>query len=143
MDRDVFLFLVMVLCGGGISLLLDFFRACRAAVKSNNAIVAVSDILFCALSLFIVFACVWNFGSGKFRFYEIVGLVLGGIFYFLLLSKWIFAVFLWIIKNILKIVGDILKILLTPPLFLYKILIVPIKNSIKAKVRKDNGTYDE
>lgn len=143
MNGDVAVFLAMVLCGALILLLLDFFRAFRIALKPGTVIVAVSDVLFCFLSLFIALAVVWNLNSGRFRIYEIAGLILGGIFYFFLLSKWILAAFLWIIENILKFVRYILKILLTPPLFLYKILIVPMIDCIKNKVRKGRGTHDK
>lgn len=126
MNKDVCVFLIMVLCGGGISCIFDLFRAFRIEVKPPAAIVYISDVLFCALSFFAMVACVWNFNSGEVRFFEITGLALGAVFYFLLLSKWILKFFLFIIKNILKFIRFILKILLTPSRFLYKILIVPI-----------------
>ena len=143
MSREVFVFLIMVACGGGISVLFDLFRAFRIEIKPPAWAVAVSDVLFCAVSMFFIVACVWNFNSGIFRFYEIIGLILGGVFYFSLLSKWILKLFLFIIKNILKFVKLILKILLTPPLFLYKILVVPIQRCIKKLRRRGHGTYAE
>ena len=143
MNREVFVFLVMVMCGGAISMLFDLFRACRIEIKPPDWAVAVSDILFCAISVFFIVACVWNFNSGIFRIYEPVGMILGAVFYFLLLSKCFLKIFLFIIKNILIIVRFILKILLTPPLFLYKILVVPIITSISTKRRKGHGTCNE
>lgn len=142
MTREVWIFFISVLCGGGIMLVFDLFRAVRMAIKAGNAVTAVSDVLFCAVAMFCAVACVWNINSGIFRFYELIGLILGGIFYFLLLSKWILKLFLFIIENILKFVRLIFKILLTPPLFLYKILVVPIQKSIRNKRRKGQGTYD-
>lgn len=143
MNREVFVFFAMVLCGALISLLLDFFRAFRITLKPGVIIVAVSDVVFCVLSLFAVLAAVWNLNNGEFRGFEAVGLILGGIFYFSLLSRWILSFFLWIIKNILKFTKYILKILLTPSLFLYKILVVPIINCINKRVRKDSRAYDK
>lgn len=135
MNKEVFVFLAMVVCGGGISVLFDLFRAVRAALKPNIAVNAVLDILFVMASGFTLTACAWNLNGADFRFYELAGLALGGVFYFFLLSKWIFGAFLFVIKNILKFVGFILKILLTPPLFLYKILFV--QNRKNNKGRKD------
>lgn len=143
MNGDVVVFLAMVICGVLILLLLDIFRAFRIVLRPGMIVVAVSDILFCFASLFLVLAAVWNLNSGEFRIYEPVGLILGGIFYFLLLSRWILAFFLLIIKNILKFIQYIFKILLTPSLFLYKILIVPIITFIKNKVRKGKVMCDE
>ena len=68
---------------------------------------------------------------------------LGTVFYFLLFSKWILKLFLFIFENILKFTKFIFKILLTPPKFLYKILIVPIIGVIKNKRRKGHDTHDE
>ena len=88
-------------------------------------------------------AAAWNFNSGIFRFYEPLGIILGAVFYFLLFSKWILKLFLFIFENILKFAKFIFKILLTPPKFLYKILIVPIIGVIKNKRRKGHDTHDE
>ena len=70
-------------------------------------------------------------------------IILGAVFYFLLFSKWILKLFLFIFENILKFAKFIFKILLTPPKFLYKILIVPIIGVIKNKRRKGHDTHDE
>ena len=141
MNRDIFVFFAMVACGGCISLLFDFFRAFRIVLKPHAAVQAVSDVLFCAISTFLVMACVWNLNGGLYRAYEAVGLILGGIFYFLLLGKWILKFFVAVTQNILKFVRFILKILLTPSRFLYKILIVPIRGSIKNMIRRSRDAY--
>ena len=136
MSKDLFVFLAMVWCGAAISLMFDLFRAFRTAVKPPSAVVAVSDALFCAAALFMSAACVWNFNDGAFRAYEVIGLTLGGVFYFLLVSRWILKFFLLIIENILKFMRLIFKILLTPSLFLYKILIVPLKKRYKNMIQR-------
>ncbi len=133
----------MILCGGAISALFDLFRAFRIVVRPNTVAVAVSDALFCVISLFCMAACVWNFNSGAFRFYEVTGVILGGIFYYFLLGRWIFRLFLIIIENIFKFVRFILKILLTPTRFLYKILIVPIIKRAQNIIQGSRGTYDK
>lgn len=139
MTKEVVFFFAMTACGAVISFLLDIFRAFRITVKPCTAAVALSDILFCASAMFITMACVWNLNSGIFRFYEIAGMILGGTLYFSTISKWILRLFIFIFANILKIGKIILKILLTPLSFLYKILIVPIMK----KIRKESGSGDE
>lgn len=139
MAKEVVFFFAMTACGALISLLLDIFRAFRITVKPCTAAVALSDVLFCASAMFIILACVWNLNSGIFRFYEIVGMLLGAILYFSTLSKWILRIFIFIFEKILKLGKIILKILLTPLSFLYKILVVPIRE----KIRKDSGSGDE
>lgn len=123
-------------------LIFDLFRAIRTVLKTGSVITSITDVLFCVLAMFCSLACVWNVNNGIFRAYELIGLILGGVFYFLLLDRWIFKIFLLITENILKFVRLIFKILLTPPRFLYKILVVPILKNIRDKRRKGQGTHD-
>lgn len=136
MNPEVFVFLAMTACGAAISVVFDFIRAVRMCFKPNSVAVAVSDVAFWVFATFCAAACAWNLNSGIFRFYEPLGLILGAVLYFLLLSRWILRVFLFIIENIFKFVRFILKILLTPTLFLYRILVVPVKNILTNKGRK-------
>ncbi|MCH5209618.1 MAG: spore cortex biosynthesis protein YabQ, partial [Oscillospiraceae bacterium] len=131
----------MVVCGGCVSLLFDFFRSLRIVLKPPAVVTALSDVIFSATATFFAIACVWNLNNGIFRAYEFIGLVLGIILYFLLLSKWILKFFLLIIGNILKFVKLISKILLTPSLFLYKILIAPLCKSINNMIQRSRAAY--
>lgn len=143
MNRELFVFFLMIGCGGALSLVFDMFRALRITLNPNSVIVAISDILFWICASFTVLALAWNFNNGIFRFYEPVGIALGGVFYFLLISKWVLRLFLVIFKNILKFLKLILKILLTPTLFLYRILVIPIKDYFGNKIRKGQNNYGE
>ncbi len=141
MNKDLLVFIVMICCGAAVSLFFDLLRAVRMTFKPPSVLVAVSDVVFTAAAVFAVMACVWNFNSGIFRAYEPIGLLLGGIFYFLLASRWILKLFLLIIENILKFVGFIFKILLTPSMFLYKILVVPVAGQIKKLIQRSRDAY--
>ena len=136
-SREVYVFLAMIICGGALAVVFDMLRAMRIILNPSAAIVSASDILFWIFAAFVISAAAWNFNSGIFRFYEPL------VFYFLLFSKWILKLFLFIFENILKFAKFIFKILLTPPKFLYKILIVPIIGVIKNKRRKGHDTHDE
>lgn len=140
---DTLLFLMMILCGALVSLFFDILRAFRITVKPNTVIVAVTDAVFVIISVFAAAALVWNIGGGRFRLYELTGLFLGGIFYFLLVSKWILKFFIIIDKNILKFSRFIFKILLTPPRFLYKILVVPTHKYAKSIRRRSQIAHDK
>ena len=122
-SREVYVFLAMIICGGALAVVFDMLRAMRMVLNPSAVIVSASDILFWIFAAFVISAAAWNFNSGIFRFYEPLGIILGAVFYFLLFSKWILKLFLFIFENILKFAKFIFKILLTPPKFLYKILI--------------------
>lgn len=141
-SREVYVFLAMIICGGALAVVFDMLRAMRMVLNPSAVIVSASDILFWIFAAFVISAAAWNLNSGIFRFYEPLGIILGAVFYFLLFSKWILKLFLFIFENILKFAKFIFKILLTPPKFLYKILIVPIIGVIKNKRRKGHDTHD-
>ncbi len=143
MQKELYVFFTMIVCGGALMMFFDFERAFLRAIGSGKGLTAVCDILFWIIAGFCSMVCVWNFNSGIFRFYEPVGLVLGAVFYFCLLSKLFFGVFIKMIENILKFMRLIFKILLTPPRFLYKILVVPLIGILHQKVRKDKDSCDE
>ena len=113
-SREVYVFLAMIICGGALAVVFDMLRAMRMILNPSAVIVSASDILFWIFAAFVISAAAWNFNSGIFRFYEPLGIILGAVFYFL-----------------------------TPPKFLYKILIVPIIGVIKNKRRKGHDTHDE
>ena len=125
-SREVYVFLAMIICGGALAVVFDMLRAMRMVLNPSAVIVSASDILFWIFAAYVISAAAWNFNSGIFRFYEPLGIILGAVFYFLLFSKWILKLFLFIFENILKFAKFIFKIFLTPPKFLYIILIVSI-----------------
>lgn len=140
------LFLAMTACGLAVSVLYDFMRAVRGAVKSGAAVTAVTDVIFAFVSFAAASWCVLSFGNGRLRIYEVIGLLLGAVFYFAAFSGVVYKFFLFCVKKILKITIFIFKILLTPLLFLYKILRVPIKKcaeSIKRRSRNSNAEQTE
>ena len=132
MSAQAALFLASVVCGVTLSVIFDLFRAVRITLKPNAVITAVTDIIYTFIAFAAVIYCVWDYGSGKFRYYEILGLGIGSVIYFASVSRFVLRVFLFTVEKICQIFGFILKILLTPLRFLYKILIVPTRNSISA-----------
>ena len=101
-SREVYVFLAMIICGGALAVVFDMLRAMRMVLNPSAVIVSASDILFWIFAAFVISAAAWNFNSGIFRFYETLGIILGAVFYFLLFSKWILKLFLFIfeMKNI-------------------------------------------
>ena len=134
------LFLAMTACGLAVSVLYDFMRAIRGALKSGAAVTAVTDVIFAFVSFAAASLCVLNFGNGRLRIYEVIGLLLGAVGYFAALSGAVYKFFLFCVKKILKITIFIFKILLTPLLFLYKILIVPIKKYAESIIQRSRNS---
>lgn len=130
MSAQAALFLAAAACGAALALVFDLFRAVRITLKPNRIVTALTDIIYVFLAFSSAVYCVWRFGNGKFRYYEILGLVLGAVIYSGLLSRFILKALLVIVNKFCLIIRFILKILLTPLLFLYKILIVPARKAM-------------
>lgn len=139
MNREIYALIAITVCGGAVVMLFDIFRAVRAAGKSNAFLTAAEDIAFWIISIYMVSKCLWVFNNGELRFFEAAGFVIGAVLYILLLQKIILTVFTVIFKNIFKFIHLICQILLTPPRFLYKILLVPLYVRVKRLISKSNS----
>lgn len=114
---------MMILCGMAEGLIFDFFRIIRKKIPKTFLCTGMSDIFFWIISTICFFGTVWNVTEGYLRGYMFVGVFLGLVFYFLLLSKTIIWLFTAVFKFFLTIFKLIFKILLTPFVFLYKMLL--------------------
>ena len=102
--KQIHLFFISGLYGILLGLWYEFFRTLRKNFVHKNKMVHFEDVIF----LFILFQ-VYN--QGMVRFYCLVGLECGAVFYFLVLSEVIgklFSVFIKIISKIVKITGGII-----------------------------------
>lgn len=125
-SEQTIVFLAMSVCGAVIGILFDLFRSFRLLARPKGAAVHVSDFLFCLLAMTVLFGGLIYFNNGQLRWYVFLGLILGGILYFLICSAYLLSFFMFIERAFVKIIRIILKILLTPARFLYKILCIPI-----------------
>lgn len=73
---------------------------------------------------------IWFFWqNGEIRWYMVTSAILSAILYYFLLEKYVFFVFLFLVKILCGFFNIILKILLTPLKFLCKILGVYVKRA--------------
>ena len=123
-------FFVSIITAGVLGVNYDFFRA-----LSINSKKAVWDVLMWAVSLGIMVFVWFHIFFGKLRWYMIIAVILGLVLYFFLLSKYVFLIIDFLITEIRAIFRIIFKILLTPLIFLCKIIGVYIKG-VKSKFSK-------
>lgn len=117
-NQELLTFGIALISGVLCSMIFDFFRAMRAGAAAESALVGLTDIIFWIFSCAACFACIYYTG-GELRFYIFAAIIIGSFLYFLTLSRLVSGIFV----NFFKIIRFILKILLTPVRFLYKILI--------------------
>lgn len=137
--EELYSFFAMLILGVCVGILFDVFRSIRRVVVKRSVAVHVSDALFWIITLFMTIKILYIFNDGRLRACLITASFLGGLLYFLTLSRPFIYLFSSILKIFLKIFKFIFKILLTPVRFLYKILLVAfegiLRNIKKLKIR--------
>lgn len=122
MSRDVYVLLVMFLCGAALGVLFDMRRGIQKTAKIPDLAVIIADIIYWVIFTVTVAWCVWRFNNGIVRAFEFIGLFGGALIYFFTLSNFVVRLFAFLSYYILKTITFIFKILLTPARFLYKII---------------------
>lgn len=138
-EFEVFSFFASVVLAILIGIVYDFFRAARKALK--NAVLC--DILMW-ITVFFLVVWTWFFVFfGVLRWYMILGVFFTGVIYFLTVSRYTYFLFQFVVDKICLVFGVILKILLTPPRFLCKMLCVYIGRFKSKFSKKVEGKCDE
>lgn len=140
---ELYTFLWMVILGAGIVFLFDIFRCFRRVLIKNTPAVHISDLLFWATAFLITVRVLYVFSDGRLRFFLILASFLGGLLYFLTLSRLFITLFSNILEIFLKIFQFIFKILLTPVHFLYKILLVAFEGVMRILTRMRKASKDK
>ncbi len=96
----------------------------RNAIRGGWLVNILSDVMWWVIFIGITGFCLWQTVSMRIRVFYLIGIALGGILAYFTLMKPMERLVGVIIKIVYKIIEFILKILLTPGRFLYKILIV-------------------
>ncbi len=123
---ELCIFVASIISGMLSGILYDFFTV--FTIKSKKLFVSLSDILLSFVICVLIVAVFYFYNSFDLRWYMFIGLFLGIILYFLCLSN----IFVFCLTKIMKLFAFIFKILLTPTLFLYKILVVYLFKPVSA-----------
>lgn len=103
--NTVFIFFLTGIC---IGLLFDFFRIQRKVLKTCDFITYIQDILFWIVSGLIIIFVIMKYTNGEIRIYMALGIILGILIYFLIISKYIMKIFVCILSFLLNIIGKLL-----------------------------------
>lgn len=97
---------------GGI--IYDFYRVLRHYSKPKKILSYVEDLLFWIILGFVFFIVIVKLTGGILRGYVFIGVLLGGLIYFFLLSKYIYYIIIHIFKLILGLFSEIIKVISYP-----------------------------
>lgn len=121
-SQEAYVFLCSALAGVIIAMLRDVFYMLRKKCGHNCLLTDISDIVFWMAAAVIMFVVIFFANSGKIRWYEFMGVILGSVIYSFTLSRVFLTVLEFIYAIFLKIFKFFFKILLTPFIFLYNIV---------------------
>ena len=100
--NEAVFFGVSILCGAGLVFVYDLFRIFRRIVPHGNIWIGIEDVCYWFFSTIVVFLLLYQRNDGMMRAFSFMGMLLGGVFYLLLFSR-------FIIKICVRIFGTILK----------------------------------
>ncbi len=153
MSEQAWLFLLTVLTGMCVGLLYDLFRILRKVVRHHPFVVNIEDLVFWILATGIGAYFFLNENNGEVRIFAVLGIILGAVLYFAVLSRYIVTFGVWIVNLIKSFLKMLYKLTILPfarllkwlwrvlPIhFLYKLLLQNSKRYAKivsSRIRRD------
>ena len=120
--NQAFLFLIFIVNGLIIGFLFDFFRILRKSFKTKDFVTYIEDIIFWALTGFIVLYSIFVFNNGEIRFFIFLGIALGVVLYMTVFSSSIIKVSVFVIQVIKVFIAKIFHIICIPISIIIRVL---------------------
>ena len=98
---------VSILIGGALFLLYDIFRIFRRIVPHGNFLIGVEDFLYWLCCTAVVFVMLYQENDGMVRGFSIGGIVLGMLFYYVLLSRFVIRINVMVFGTFFGLFGRI------------------------------------
>ncbi|WP_304942263.1 spore cortex biosynthesis protein YabQ [Vallitalea guaymasensis] len=124
-------FIMSILSGLFLGFVYDLVRVLRRIIKHPKWLINVQDFIFWLFGSFIIFLDIFKNNNGVLRGFLYIGVFLGLIIYFFLISKLVLMIFMKIYSFIAKIIKFLFKIIIGP----IKLLLRPI-NFVVRKIYK-------
>lgn len=129
---QIYYFICAITSGIIVGLMIDSYRSIRYWYRPRGMVTALSDMLFWILCAIIIFIFFLYTNNGDFRYYTIIGMGLGMLLYYKLLS----GILLMGMKWFIYYMGKAIRLI-------WSILIFPVKGIlyIVGFVRSITGTF--
>ncbi len=125
-------FLLSLGLGFIFGIVYDTLRIIRLCISSKKIVIIVFDILYCILFCFSFFIFLLMVNEGQFRFYLLLGSLVGFLVYYFSLGAIIFSFSRFLTEFIKKCVKRIFAVLLFP----FQWIFVRIKSHVDKKFEK-------
>lgn len=103
-NAQFYSFLGTILIGMTMGILFDFYRIFRLLVKPKKILTYLGDLSFGFFAAAAVFILLLYSNWGEFRFYVFLGMAIGILFYYNLMSYWIVKGMLGICRSLRNLI---------------------------------------
>lgn len=111
--QQLYAFAVTIVAGAAMGVVFDVFRALRSSAQPRSLLTWVSDILYWVAVTPVVAGLLLHANWGELRFYVVLGMALGLVLYFVLLSPVVLEVLFFIGRSVSYIVSTVIHIVWT------------------------------
>ncbi|MWC30179.1 spore cortex biosynthesis protein YabQ [Paenibacillus sp. MMS18-CY102] len=116
---------LMLLSGIGMGIVFDGYRVVSHELRFAKWTLPLFDLLYWAAATLVVFQVLSAGNDGEVRAYVFLGLVIGVVVYFLMLSRSVIASVRWLIQAVRYLIGLVIRLfdlfIIRPLLVLYKL----------------------
>ena len=119
---------VMLLSGLGMGTVFDGYRVLSNELRFPRWWLPVLDVIYWMAAALVVFRVLYASNNGEVRAYVFIGLAVGIVIYYLLLSRLVIVIVKWLIGAVRKLITFVLKcldiLIVKPILLFYKLVMV-------------------
>lgn len=112
--QEAFLFGISITVGAGLFLLYDALRIFRRIAPHGNLWISIEDFIYWLICTGVVFVMLYRENDGMVRGFALIGLVVGMVLYYLLLSRYVVSVNVRILRTVLGCIHKILHFFFAP-----------------------------
>ena len=123
---EIRVFFLCGLCGVACGIVYDLFRIARRCLHAGVTATFILDILFWMVCAFLTFGMVFYANYGRMRWYEVVGILLGGTVYFASVSRLVVDGGVCAVDALCRLLKGVLKLVFFPVFFLLRLLLKPV-----------------
>lgn len=131
---------VSIMAGMLLGSLWDVYRLLRHYIKLGTFGIAIGDLVYWLISIYIGVTLIFDISYGNIRFFILMGFVIGALLYFYGISRYILKLFIFVIDGVLKYIKKAIEFIIEPFKALVrklKIILYPFK--LKYEKTKNNA----
>lgn len=133
--HEALLFGISMLAGAGLFLLYDILRIIRRILPHGTVAVGIEDFFYWLVCTGVVFVMLYRENDGMVRGFALLGMAVGTVLYYLLLSRYVVSLHVFLLKSVLHLLHKVFGVLFAPALRIGKKVGRFLKKELKKLVR--------